>query len=48
MGELTAAQASLILDAVRQVDSGATTPEAAHASLEVALAQLPSSPADAD
>jgi len=46
MGELTAAQASLILDAVRQVDSGATTPEAARASLEIALAQLPSSPAD--
>ena len=46
MGELTAAQAGLILDAVRQVDSGATTPEAARASLEIALAQLPSSPAD--
>jgi thiol-disulfide isomerase/thioredoxin len=38
MGELTAAQASLILDAVRRVDSGATTPEAARASLEIALA----------
>ncbi len=48
MGELTAAQASLILDAVRQVDSGSTTPEAARAGLEIALAQLPSSPTDAD
>ena len=48
MGELTAAQASLILDAVRQVDSGATSPEAARASLEVALAQLPASPAAVD
>ncbi len=48
MGELTAAQASLILDAVRQVDSGATSPEAARAGLEFALAQLPSTPADAD
>ena len=31
LGELTAAQASLILDAVRQVDSGSTSPEAARA-----------------
>jgi thiol-disulfide isomerase/thioredoxin len=46
MGELTAAQASLILDAVRQVDSGSASPEVARAALEVALAQLPSSPAD--
>ena len=48
MGELTAAQASLILDAVRQVDSGSTTPEAARAGLEISLAQLPSSPTGAD
>jgi thiol-disulfide isomerase/thioredoxin len=48
MGELTAAQASLILDAVRQVDSGATTPEAARAGLEAALAALPSTPAEGD
>jgi len=48
MGELTAAQASLILDAVRQVDSGSTSPEAARAGLEVALAGLPSPPTDGD
>jgi hypothetical protein len=48
MGELTAAQASLILDAVRKVDSGSTSPEAARAALELALAQLPSTPADAN
>ena len=48
MGELTAAQATLILDAVRQVDSGSTSPEAARAGLELALAQLPSAPADAE
>ena len=48
MGELTAAQAGLILDAVRQVDSGATTPEAARAGLEAALAALPSTPAAGD
>jgi len=48
MGELTAAQAGLILDAVRQVDSGTTTPEAARAALEAALAALPSAPAEGD
>jgi len=48
MGELTAAQASLILDAVRKVDSGSTSPEAARAALELALAQLPSTPTDAN
>ena len=48
MGELTATQAGLILDAVRQVDSGTTTPEAARAALEAALAALPSAPAEGD
>ena len=48
IGELTAAQAGLILDAVRQVDAGATTPEAARAGLEAALAALPSTPAAGD
>ena len=48
MGELTAAQASLILDAVRQVDSGSASPEAARASVEAALARLPGPPTDVD
>jgi len=48
MGELTAAQASLILDAVRSVDSGVASLESARAALEVALAELPGTPADGD
>jgi thiol-disulfide isomerase/thioredoxin len=41
LGELTAAQADLILDAVRRVDAGALTPADARAELETALAALP-------
>jgi thiol-disulfide isomerase/thioredoxin len=41
LGELTAAEADLILDAVRRVDAGATTPADARAALEAALAALP-------
>jgi len=41
MGELTAVQASLILDAVRNVDSGLVSIESARADLETALARLP-------
>jgi thiol-disulfide isomerase/thioredoxin len=46
MGELTAGQAGLILDAVRKVNSGLATPEAVRADLASALARLPASPAD--
>jgi thiol-disulfide isomerase/thioredoxin len=41
IGELTAAQAGLILDAVRQVDAGRLSIAAARESLEAALAALP-------
>jgi thiol-disulfide isomerase/thioredoxin len=41
LGELTAAEADLILDAVRRVDAGETTPADARATLEAALAALP-------
>jgi thiol-disulfide isomerase/thioredoxin len=41
LGELTAAEADLILDAVRRVDSGATTPADARVALDAALAALP-------
>jgi thiol-disulfide isomerase/thioredoxin len=41
LGELTAAEAGLILDAVRRVDAGETSPEAARTALEAALAALP-------
>ncbi len=41
LGELTAAEADLILDAVRRVDAGETTPAEARATLEAALAALP-------
>ena len=40
-GELTAAEADLILDAVDRVDAGEVTPEQARAALETALAALP-------
>jgi thiol-disulfide isomerase/thioredoxin len=46
MGELTAGQASLILDAVRKVNAGLATPEAVRADLASALGRLPASPAD--
>jgi thiol-disulfide isomerase/thioredoxin len=41
LGELTAAEADLILDAVRRVDAGETTPADAGAALKAALAALP-------
>ena len=41
LGELTAAEADLILDAVRRVDAGATSPADARIALEAALAALP-------
>jgi len=48
LGELTAAQADLILDAVRRVDAGQVSPEAARASLDAALAALPEPATDDD
>lgn len=47
LGELTAAEAGLILDAVRRVDAGETSPADARNALEAALAALPE-PASAD
>jgi len=41
LGELTAAEADLILDAVRRVDAGETSPADARIGLEAALAALP-------
>jgi thiol-disulfide isomerase/thioredoxin len=41
LGELTAAEADLILDAVRRVDAGETSPTDARIALEAALAALP-------
>jgi len=41
LGELTAAEADLILDAVRRVDAGTTTPADARVALDAALAALP-------
>ena len=41
LGELTAAEADLILDAVRRVDAGETSPADARIALEAALAALP-------
>lgn len=43
-GELTAAEADLILAAVDRVDAGEVTPEQARAALETALAALPPPP----
>jgi thiol-disulfide isomerase/thioredoxin len=41
LGELTAAEADLILDAVRRVDAGETSPKDARIALDAALAALP-------
>ena len=41
LGELTAAEADLILDAVRRVDAGEISPTDARTALETALAALP-------
>ena len=48
LGELTAAEADLILDAVRRVDAGQVSPEAARTSLDAALAALPEPATDDD
>jgi len=48
LGELTAAEADLILDAVRRVDAGQVSPEAVRTSLEAALAALPQPATDDD
>jgi len=48
LGELTAAEADLILDAVRRVDAGQVSPEAARPSLDAALAALPEPATDDD
>lgn len=42
LGELTAAEADLILDAVRRVDAGEASPADARVALDAALAALPS------
>ena len=48
LGELTAAEADLILAAVRRVDAGELSPQAARSGLEAALADLPEPPPDAE
>ena len=45
LGELTAAEAGIILDAVRRVNAGAVSPETARQEAEAALAALPDEPA---
>jgi thiol-disulfide isomerase/thioredoxin len=44
LGELTAPQAGIILDAVRRVDAGELSPEAARSAVDAALAALPVAP----
>ena len=46
LGELTAAEADLILDAVRRVDAGETTPADARVALKAARAALPAPPTE--
>jgi thiol-disulfide isomerase/thioredoxin len=46
LGELTAAQAEIILDAVRRVDGGGLSPEEARIGIDAALRALPEPPAD--
>jgi len=48
LGELTAAEAELILDAVRRVDAGQVSPEGVRISLGAALAALPEPATDDD
>ena len=48
LGELTAAEADLILTAVRRVDAGELSPQAARSGLEAALADLPEPPPEAE
>jgi len=44
LGELTAPQADIILDAVRRVDAGQSSPEDARVAIEAALSALPTPP----
>jgi len=44
LGELTAAEAGIILDAVRRVNAGSVSPETARHEAEAALAALPDEP----
>jgi thiol-disulfide isomerase/thioredoxin len=48
LGELTAPQADIILAAVRRVDAGELSPEAARTGIEAALRELPQPAADED
>jgi thiol-disulfide isomerase/thioredoxin len=48
LGELTEAEAAIILDAVRRVDAGQQSPEEARKALESALDALPEPPAEAE
>jgi len=48
LGELTAPQADIILAAVRRVDAGELSPEAARTGIEAALHELPQPAADED
>jgi len=48
LGELTAAEAKIILDAVRRVNAGSVSPETARREAEAAIAALPDDPVDDD
>jgi thiol-disulfide isomerase/thioredoxin len=48
LGELTAAEADIILGAVREVDAGRLTPAAARANIKASLAALPDTHVEAD
>jgi thiol-disulfide isomerase/thioredoxin len=48
LGELTAPQANIILDAVRRVDAGLLSPNEARTAVEAALADLPAPPDSED
>jgi thiol-disulfide isomerase/thioredoxin len=48
LGELTAPQAGIILDAVRRVDAGALSPGEARIAIDAALADLPAPPDSED
>jgi thiol-disulfide isomerase/thioredoxin len=48
LGELTAPQADIILDAVRRVDAGQSSPEDARVAIEAALSALPPPPDSED
>jgi len=48
LGELTAPQAGIILDAVRRVDAGFLSPNEARTAVEAALADLPAPPDSED